>query len=315
MFPLQWEEDELREFELLEEAAAELSLLSKTDTSTHHTPPTPQAPNALQWFPPTHKQTSTQQNTPSIENVDIESSLPFTVRYEGESPTGKSDDELDDTLIATPPHTSLAAGIDFNDEESWDSFSKPSPERQPLNPSSNEVHSSMESLTAKPPIASDSSESEVNEFAISRRPFANRLISTAPTISDSMSKKVFSHPSSHPETSVSVTSVLSGNTSDRPIPPPSHLISKLFPALRKETVKPAPQLTKAPSPAHSVDSDSGKDSSLSSATSLLGEELRLKLAQLETEIGRYRTENGRLEALRREREEVSVCLRLFLMCV
>ena len=55
-----------------------------------------------------------------------------------------------------------------------------------------------------------------------------------------------------------------------------------------------------------MDGDSGKGSSLSSA-SLLGDELRVKLCQLETEIERYRAENGKLERLRREREEVCEC--------
>lgn len=297
---LQWEEDELREFELLEQAAAEISLLSKAPhTSTHHTLPTH---HTLQWIPPPHYQSSTQQSVPIIQQEEkIETSLPFTVRMEEETPVDDSDNELDDTLRATPPPTtSLAAGIDFNDEESWDSFSKPSPERRPLNQSSDETQSSIENCEEVVKTISDHSDRELDRFVTSRESVETGSVATAPVLSDSFSMAI---PQPLPQALASVPLLV--NPIDKPIPPPSRLLSKLFPALRKETVKGPSPLSKAPSPVQSVDSDSGKESSLSSATSLLGEELRLKLAQLETEIERYRAENGRLETLRREREKVS----------
>jgi hypothetical protein len=67
---------------------------------------------------------------------------------------------------------------------------------------------------------------------------------------------------------------------------------------------------KTPSPTSSAGGDSGKGSLAagSSATSVMNEELRRKLCQLETEIERFKSENASLERLRKEKEEVSsVC--------
>lgn len=131
-------------------------------------------------------------------------------------------------------------------------------------------------------------------------------------------------PVSHEDRHVLVESATSSETTGQllkqQLPPPSALISKLFPALRKERVEvkqlvpllvketeASTALVKAPSPTISLGGESGKGSSLSSTSSLLGDELRLKLCQLETEIERYRTENALLERLRKEKEEVCGC--------
>ena len=108
------------------------------------------------------------------------------------------------------------------------------------------------------------------------------------------------------------------------LPPPSALVAKLFPALKKDRrplnlmavnskplSKPAcaqsPHMDKIPSPTSSAGGDSGKGSLAagSSATSVMNEELRRKLCQLETEIERFKLENAALETLRKEKEEVS----------
>lgn len=107
------------------------------------------------------------------------------------------------------------------------------------------------------------------------------------------------------------------------LPPPSALVAKLFPALRREkrpldlTVnsnkpKPPPGAgsprggDEASSPTSSAGGDSGKGSlsAGSTATSLMNEELRRKLCLLETEIERFKLENSTLEKLRVEKEEV-----------
>ena len=115
------------------------------------------------------------------------------------------------------------------------------------------------------------------------------------------------------------------DTSFQQLPPPSALVAKLFPALKKDkrphnlmavnskpsSPKPAhaqsPHVDKTPSPTSSAGGDSGKGSLAagSSATSVMNEELRRKLCQLETEIERFKSENAALEKLRKEKEEVS----------
>ena len=121
---------------------------------------------------------------------------------------------------------------------------------------------------------------------------------------------------------------LSSISYQQQLPPPSVLVAKLFPALKKDerphdltavTSKPSSKpvraqsphvVDKTPSPTSSAGGDSGKGSLAagSSATSVMNEELRRKLCQLETEIERFKSENAALERLRKEKEEVSyVC--------
>ena len=122
---------------------------------------------------------------------------------------------------------------------------------------------------------------------------------------------------------------LSSISCQQQLPPPSALVAKLFPALKKDkrphdltavSSKPSSSkpvraqsphvVDKTPSPTSSAGGDSGKGSLAagSSATSVMNEELRRKLCQLETEIERFKSENAALERLRKEKEEVScVC--------
>ncbi len=266
-------------------------------------------------------------SAPQIRNdtdEEIDTSLPFTYPRDEDDPVIESDNELDNTLRASPPPTtitSLAAGIDFNDEESWESFNKSSPERTTLRPldfpgereqyltsvdGSTEDLERCESSSLK---VSGNSEHRFDDFAQPRGPV---IISgsigqtTVPIVHASAPPEHHFYPRPSPRIHDHPPSI---DPSHKPIPPPSVLISKLFPALRKETVKLLPIL-QTPSPSQSsVDSvDSGKESSLSSVSSVMGDELRMKLAQLQTEIERYRSENGRLERLRKDKEEVSVCV-------
>ena len=116
-----------------------------------------------------------------------------------------------------------------------------------------------------------------------------------------------------------------------PIPPPSALVSRLFPVLRRQenrngrtSLAPLtypdssvtlplsgssenPNAVKTSSPESSTGGESGFRSHSSSST-IVSDELRQKLHQLEEEIARYRTENANLDRLRMEREEVrNVC--------
>ena len=74
---------------------------------------------------------------------------------------------------------------------------------------------------------------------------------------------------------------------------------------------------KTPSPTSSAGGDSGKGSLAagSLATSVMNEELRRKLCQLETEIERFKSENAALERLRKEKEEVSYTLYVCTSCI
>ncbi len=109
-----------------------------------------------------------------------------------------------------------------------------------------------------------------------------------------------------------------------PLPPPSALVSKLFPALKRveeQPKKPFPNhhhqakprhasdnhtpFTKSPSPESSTEGDSGIRSLSSSTSVALSEDLKYKLNQLEDEIAKYRAENANLEKLRKERDNVS----------
>jgi len=222
--------------------------------------------------------------------------------------------ELDDTLRADtpPPPHSLATGIEFNDEESWESFSKSSPEKL-----ENPLEDSQESLDIM-----DYSSPVIHPVHTVTYPRAQSGV---------LGNDRGYYTQASQQSDCSSTSPLLAQLSD-PAPRPSTLISKLFPALNKprqsggvfpyvangsssesreipSETRGSPSddrgipLTKAPSSASS-DVDSGKESSLSGA-SALGDELRLKLSQLDAEILRYKTENSRIEKIRIYKEKVS----------
>ena len=121
-----------------------------------------------------------------------------------------------------------------------------------------------------------------------------------------------------PDVGVTNSHQPTGHAQFHKLPPPSALVARLFPALRKEkrpldlTVNPKKRTPgqvedKVPSPTSSVGGDSGKGSMAagSSAASVMNEELRSKLCLLETEIERFKSENASLEKLRKEKEEVN----------
>lgn len=147
-------------------------------------------------------------------------------------------------------------------------------------------------------------------------------VSGTVSIESKSAKSSLSNPSSSVETGISNTQQLVHDSHLQQIPPPpSALVAKLFPALRKEkrsldlskklnpTHAPLPHhADKTPSPTSSTGGDSGKGSlaAESTATSVMNEELRRKLCLLETEIERFKLENAALEKLRVEKEEVGI---------
>ena len=442
MFSLQWEDDELREFELLELAAADMSSQNSVMSHTHtphnsisHTSHNPPATGQSQRLPSKHPADLSNLTSPTFQvqsqNVDShfnevqpeaeysDSPLYFAGNQacysteDEDAPSFEGNNKLDETLKAsTPPATSLAAGIDFNDEEVWESFSKPSPpgklrgHHEPSDTETPDESTSESSTPLKQHLSDNENKESLTHFSVRasnsvdsvehihwtgqqqsrpsehaqkvtsqksavlpRSSEASSLSREPSTVFQSCGESTDTSPDNHSSTGLPLSQhsntfhpqgitrrsfhphqdtdhqtqlsssvagqgyILSEDSNPhldtaeplvRPqLPPPSALISKLFPALRKEKVdskKLTPlqvqgiakdasiAIVKTPSPTMSLEGDSGKGSSLSSASSLLGDELRMKLCQLETEIERYRVENATLERLRREKEEVCVCV-------
>ena len=270
---------------------------------------------------------------------------------------GVSQDDLDETL--TGP--SLLADVDFNDEEEWHSFSHGSPVARPADSGpfdgcSETPNGSMLSVEVgaswSPPVKREQLNEQGLPLFQSPLPAAtlsNALLKSAVVVPSVMRQPSTRHepstanhqhfgktiaPISAPTTANSKPSASSstspgstnsqklGHAHIQQLPPPSALVAKLFPALRKEK-RPlelsvdsgkaksgqlaSPHGEEVPSPTSSAGGDSGKGSlgTGSTATSLMNEELRTKLCLLETEIERFKSENTALEKLRREKEEVS----------
>ena len=93
------------------------------------------------------------------------------------------------------------------------------------------------------------------------------------------------------------------SSTERSTPPTSQLVSKLFPKLRQEKPKPKPEPV-----AEQRLAAAGQAKLAEGVQSKL---LRDKLAELEQEIERFRTENSNLGKLRKEREEVRIWIFFF----
>ena len=277
------------------------------------------------------------------------------------------EEDLDETL-----KPSLAAGVDFNDEEAWESFNQGSPlagrhqqsvssgsvtpdgsvlsapwsspvKREQLDQRGRTVFSSpLPTATLHGRTAHEHAASSLSRgIQPSRTAETNDKMKFTSERGSSSSAALQRNPNS---TSDSTTRLQSSSTplEIKPpecptgsglanLPPPSALVSKLFPALRKEreeskkqalqqlhitTTTPAgvtnPSMLRSLS---TTSQDSGRGSgrsstpsppsSSSSITIPMNEELRQKLCQLETEIERFRAENSNLEKLRIQKEQVS----------
>lgn len=266
--------------------------------------------------------------------------------------------DLDDTLKFSP---SLAKGVEFNDGEAWESFSHGSPQsRHRTESSGSDVTLSHSSPSAQDGAWRSPVKREVLTEGVgfqAHHPTLHRLDTRDKGHHDYNIDKEQGIGKGHHITSAvercrimetpGPTTHLPNDTPNAkngrslpqvaselpnsvrevgklfvPPPPPSSLVSKLFPVLRQveEPRKvPGSHQTKlchssdshvlpsaeSTSPVSSTEGDSGIRS-LSSTSMALSEDLRYKLNQLEEEIVRYRAENASLERLRKEREDVSM---------
>ncbi len=303
--PPQVEEEELREFELLELAAQNISLSSPSPL-----PPEPCATPTL-CLP-----SGPPLNQPTSWTIDGEGGVAEAPPTVGE-PGSDSEVDLDDTL-----RPSQAVDMQFSDEEPWESFAQGSPQAHgaPCSPSPN-----RDGHTHPPPTWASPVRREVLDQGgetIRASPLPAPSLTQPPVAAMTGADPTLTHtPVPH------LTQELPARPS---LPPPSALVSKLFPALRKEREDARRQARdslvgptssshlqssssasfqssegsgRGTGDSHYSTGDSGRGSVVSPPP--LGEELRQKLCELETEIERFRAENAALGKLRGQKEKVS----------
>ena len=132
--------------------------------------------------------------------------------------------------------------------------------------------------------------------------------------------KVLSPPHSIASTDSDAASSATGGSQSTALPPPSALVAKLFPSLQNERAahrakgadsqnKPHPSKPHPPPNTSTgkatITQQPSKQGDTATYLDGLDEQVRVKLVQLEEEIKRFKAENGKLEKLRLEREEVS----------
>lgn len=339
----QLENEELLEFEMLEEAAnmsfsSQLSLfndLPKHDLSKH-TPFRALIVNTRHDRDEAKNSSKDHHKSAFIPESPVEKS-PVPEK------DGDASIDLDETLKFSP---SLAKGVKFNDEEAWESFNHGSPQSRHRTGSSGSVqYPSNQGGVWKSPLSQSRG---VWKSPVKKEFLGENITPLHTTLQDNeLHGKVTSEGNRIAAVEKSrVTEPSSGTamSADFPaeparfadyqhsakpgspslydsLPPPSALVSKLFPALRQADEQPKGLLfhngqvkprhtsegdappTKSPSPISSMEGDSGIRS-LSSTSVTLSEDMKYKLNQLEEEIAKYRSENASLEKLRKEREEV-----------
>ena len=337
----QREEDELREFELLEQAAQEASfssqssLVSQTLNNDSLPPPTdtPTHP-VLPGLETLKGETLESAISPlsTTTGLDLHSEGWSTPLSTPPSPSLSPAEVLDETLKALPD-----PGIQFNDEEPWESFSLGSPRTHPspgmFSSLSNrrDRHVSSDLVSWSSPVRREQLDqcrqavftSHLPASSINARPqgvptqpatVADNTLHTACTLTQDSTSTTTAH----------IYMENAPRPSPSHLPPPSALVSKLFPALRREREDAQRQAMidivgpSSTSPVHSLSSASAEDSGQSTEDSGKGsmvslpasEELRQKLCQLETEIERFRAENAALQKLREEKEKVRDSVRV-----
>lgn len=351
------ERAELQEFELLEEAAnmsysSQLSLFNEPPPKQQHADLSGQLPRPGDTSRPSATDDLMPVSDPCPEQERREE-LQAALRDKVDA------EDLDETLKFSP---SLARGVEFNDEEAWESFSHGSPAQSTSSRRRTESgESSDTTLSHHPPSPPSPCEGvwkspvkrevlvggslnvplpppAVQEFdgrlesgrdggkrrvmaaAVERHRVPSGLGYGLTRTSNGVNISGDKHSSTQlPQGLIQSLAPAEPDGELSLPPPPSALVSKLFPVLRRveeprKVSKPSRQASEAStnsspsSPVSSVEGDSGIRS-LSSANSVaVGEEVRGKLAQLEEEIARYRVENTSLERLRKEREDVSITL-------
>ena len=261
-----------------------------------------------------------------------------------EEDNDSTDGGLDETL-----KPSLAAGVVFSDEEAWESFTHGSPVTLKGQQMVSSGATTPERATVCTTWASPVNREQLDKLGrtIFSSPLpASSIHSSYPanihpeepaTLSPHLpaaTPPIQSHGQSSPSPAQplyrqyqreSTISGLENHSQSREsaqtnLPPPSALVSKLFPALRKEredsrrqvippVVASSSRSVSAPNPGFvTTQGDTGPPVSLPIVT--MNEELKQKLCQLESEIERFRGENATLERLRREKEEVSIYMHM-----
>ena len=268
-----------------------------------------------QVHPHSHSQSNSQSHsyTPQIYSKPV-SSLPSVEENEE-----FDEDELDSTLKQDQTK--------FNDEEEWDSFI----EQQHQSDSENDGDKDNKQMIRNNPVRKVCIMSECNQGVVNQGSaplFVNPMINSKPNrLLNDGSHELRGTSSLCVNSNPSVTTSNHGDQSYNPeYPPPSALVAKLFPSLRKERQVYKSKYIQAlqlpnnvarqkphPVAMETLPSPPTDHSAVSGDTSGLSEQVKQKLIELENEINRFKKENTSLDNLRREREDVSCCLLLLLL--
>lgn len=356
-FILQLEKDELEEFELLEMAAEECSfssqcslvagILNKGNPLTLR----PEIPQPIAEVPQSLLENGALPHIGAVEpvkpacksdkpgrlnqnkngfasNPEVATEDPFhnyPVRNENtptSSPPYSAEEEDSDCSLDETLKPSLAAGVVFSDEETWESFTHGSPaadkgQRTVLNGAVTPERSTSWASPVKREqldqwgrtiFSSPLPASSLRHHDLSPKNIhPKELLTRSPPLPTATMQKFENHPlsSSDPVLKPTLAS----------LPPPSALVSKLFPALRRDREESEKQalsqmVTTSPSTPTSGPVIMKENRSPPASSPVvqvpMNEELKQKLCQLETEIERFRGENAALERLKREKKEVSI---------
>ena len=333
------EKEELCEFEMLEKVAdistaSQLSLLCDPTIRSASCQPASDLTSAC--HTPSDLDIESHSTDSDSHSVNSQPMVnPNIIQTENDSNEDGEDVDLDETLKFTP---SLAKGVEFNDKESWESFSHGSPvsrRRTESSGSDTTLSNSSPRTLWKSPVKKELLNENDRLFksplktpqGVFTQYFNSNDFETVRDQADGegkctpsigKSRLVESLSSSSGITSLSDSSSPSGHhfQDSLPPPPPSSLVTKLFPALQKvenkafleyqnKTQPPESENHKIPSPVSSAGEDSGIRS-FSSTSLTVSEELKYKLNQLDEEIEKYKIENAAMEKLRKDREEVSL---------
>ena len=269
--------------------------------SQTHSHPSPQSQSHF------HSQThSHAQVWPQLQF----SSLPSLVEEEESK-------ELDSTLKQSDK---------FNDEEAWESFAEDTPKRK-VAPVTHEIHSdsgdSTDIAANNRPVPFPVKTGPVRKMRVLNEPANdNASISHNPTpLSD------FSLTNDRlPQTTIESedtgkdyrTDIQRSHLYNPELPPPSALVAKLFPSLRKERDNAKSKYLQAvetppkhishqrmPVPVKTTPIPLINNGNTPASNVGLDEQVKDKLDQLESEITRFKEENTALDVLRKEREEAS----------
>ena len=281
-----------------------------------------------------HPQSNSQTHPHSQSHSQINSRLPVT-----SLPSLEEDEEFEEELDSTLKQNQTK----FDDEEEWESFME---EQLPNLESDNgdnvmvdeqvirnipvrkvrilsEAVITRESVPLINPskvIPKNEETSQPTSRPLNIKTQSNETGDTCTSLSPALQSHA--HITTNPSPRVNI-----GSRGDRPynpdLPPPSALVAKLFPSLRKEreihkskyiqalqlpnATVPKPESITVQS-SNPLPPTSGSTVSSDIDTLDLSDKVKEKLIELENEIRRFKKENMALDNLRRERETVSVLL-------